>query len=256
MGMVRILFLGFVFLLLGYSYVQSTISYASDDHLRELESMLSWAEEEQLIVQDWQLRIREGQGRVKDQDAFLQHVHNLNKLLVDWNLSNVNVADTEWSMTATRPAPWGEGEEQLHVYAYDQNGSYEIIHTYAWLGSSEDLIEWEKMNDVLNERKTMFSMQQSPVFSQVTAVRTENSEYGKQSLIEEARLMLSDLGATEVESLNEETFVSVSAYNNVWTDAIVTNGQKMNLQLALRQEDTMGSGTTVTIGTPIITTEY
>ncbi|WP_368503090.1 YwmB family TATA-box binding protein [Alkalihalophilus sp. As8PL] len=236
--------------------MQATISHAHNNNLSEIESILELAHHEELIVQEWQLRMREGQGQIKGQDAFLQHVHNLNNQFTDWDVSDVHMSEAEWSVSATRSLNQDDSFERLSIYAYEQNGSYEIIHTYELNGTSTQALGERELHELLEERRTLFSLQDSPVYSQVTSVRAEDSEYVEPSLMEQARAMISTLGAKEIESLNEETFVSVSAYNDVWTDAIVTNGNKMNLQVALRSGDTMGTGTTVTIGTPIITTEY
>jgi hypothetical protein len=256
MNMVRTIFFGLIFIILGYSYLQATISHAHNTNLSEIESILELAHHEELFVQKWQLRMREGQGQIKGQDAFLQHVHNLNNQFTDWDVSDVHMSEAEWSVSATRSLNQDDSFERLSIYAYEQNGSYEIIHTYELNGTSTQALGERELHELLEERRTLFSLQDSPVYSQVTSVRAEDSEYVEPSLMEQARAMISTLGAKEIESLNEETFVSVSAYNDVWTDAIVTNGNKMNLQVALRSGDTMGSGTTVTIGTPIITTEY
>ncbi|MDV2886463.1 hypothetical protein BTR22_04035 [Alkalihalophilus pseudofirmus] len=256
MGMVRILFFGFIFLLAGYSYMQATTSHAHNNNLREIESILDLAQQEELHVQGWQLRMRAGQGQVSDLESFKQYVHNLNSQFTGWNVSDVHMSETDWSIEATRPSVLGDSQERLSIYAYEQHGSYEIIHTYELNGTSTKALGERELHELLEERKESFSLQDSPVYSQVRAVRPEDSEYVQPSLGDQARDFVEKLGATEIESLNEETFVSVSAYNDVWTDAIVTNGHKMNLQVALRSGETMGSGTTVTIGTPIITTEY
>ncbi|MBU9710583.1 YwmB family TATA-box binding protein [Evansella tamaricis] len=69
--------------------------------------------------------------------------------------------------------------------------------------------------------------------------------------------IVESFSADVVEQLQEETFVSLSARTPHWENGIVTNGQQMNLQIALREiENGLGGETTVTIGTPLITTEY
>jgi TATA-box binding len=60
--------------------------------------------------------------------------------------------------------------------------------------------------------------------------------------------------AEEIESLREPTFVSISGKTEMFRQTLTTDGQ-MNLQLALRK-DGLGSQTTFTVGTPIITFEY
>lgn len=68
--------------------------------------------------------------------------------------------------------------------------------------------------------------------------------------------ILAHFSAKKIEFLKEETFISVSAYTNIWNDFILTNNEKMNLQVAIRTNQQLGGQTTITIGTPIITTEY
>lgn len=58
-----------------------------------------------------------------------------------------------------------------------------------------------------------------------------------------------------MESLNEQRFVSISGFTNDWDHSIKTKNGKMNIQISLRSAG-MGERTTVTVGTPIITTEY
>ncbi|GMB09411.1 YwmB family TATA-box binding protein [Thermolongibacillus altinsuensis] len=77
----------------------------------------------------------------------------------------------------------------------------------------------------------------------------------KHVLFEQAVRLLDEFEAKPVESLNEETFVSLSAYTGQWKTSLATGNQQMNLQLALRQER-LGSPMTVIVGTPIITAEY
>ncbi|MFF2877326.1 YwmB family TATA-box binding protein [Gottfriedia sp. NPDC057991] len=61
--------------------------------------------------------------------------------------------------------------------------------------------------------------------------------------------------ATKIEEIKEGAFVSVSAYTEQWNDALVANGKKINLQIAIR-ENNVDKSTTIIIGTPIITVEY
>lgn len=68
--------------------------------------------------------------------------------------------------------------------------------------------------------------------------------------------LLAQFSAQKIEFLKEETFISVSAYTNIWNNTIITNNEKMNLQVGIRTNQQLGGQTTYTIGTPIITIEY
>ncbi|SDZ46063.1 TATA-box binding [Evansella caseinilytica] len=90
-------------------------------------------------------------------------------------------------------------------------------------------------------------------------LRAEGIAYGKNKgeVHEMSQSILNAFSAQAVEGLEEDFFVSQSALTPLWDRIIDTNGKKMNLQIALREiNNGLGGQTTVTIGTPIITTEY
>ena len=67
--------------------------------------------------------------------------------------------------------------------------------------------------------------------------------------------LLKTFHATELEHVKEGAFISVSAYTKQWNDALSVNQEKMNFQLAIREND-VDHKTTITLGSPIITVEY
>lgn len=71
----------------------------------------------------------------------------------------------------------------------------------------------------------------------------------------QVKQLLTAFNAQQIESLMEESFVSVSAYTGLWEEALSSQQQEMNLQIALRKTG-MGGQTTLVVGTPIITSEY
>lgn len=70
-----------------------------------------------------------------------------------------------------------------------------------------------------------------------------------------ANQLLASLEGKMVESLEEETVLSYSAYSPLFHTVIATNHRSMNLQVAAHY-DTYMQGTVITAGLPIITAEY
>lgn len=70
-----------------------------------------------------------------------------------------------------------------------------------------------------------------------------------------ASQLLAALKGTMVESLEEETVLSYSAYSPLFHTVVETNQRTMNLQVAAHY-DTYMQGTMITVGIPIITVEY
>lgn len=73
--------------------------------------------------------------------------------------------------------------------------------------------------------------------------------------IEKTSQILAELNGKIVESLTEETIQSTSAYSPLLHTMIRTNHQPMNVQVATHYSQ-YRNRTTITVGTPIITTEY
>lgn len=71
---------------------------------------------------------------------------------------------------------------------------------------------------------------------------------------EKVSSFLHTLQATKIEEMNEETFISASAYIKYWKAFILAGEQKMNVQLSMKLQE--NDQINVIIGTPIITTEY
>ncbi|RNA67799.1 YwmB family TATA-box binding protein [Alteribacter keqinensis] len=131
---------------------------------------------------------------------------------------------------------------------------YQAYHTYN-----------ASMIPIKHDGNTEFSMlfdnvqspewlQQSEFFVRAEGVLPENSADDFEKWGTEITQTFS---ANVVESLQEASFVSISAYAPFLGTPLEANGEPMNLQIALRKnEQGLGGETTVTIGTPIITAEY
>ncbi|OXS61497.1 hypothetical protein B1B00_09000 [Bacillus sp. DSM 27956] len=78
----------------------------------------------------------------------------------------------------------------------------------------------------------------------------------KLDMEESAKQILNDFQANYVEGLNEDEFLSISAYNSNWQSRIPSkNDKNLNLQLGFRYDSGLNK-TNITIGSPIIVTEY
>ncbi|WNB92339.1 YwmB family TATA-box binding protein [Bacillus sp. NEB1478] len=143
--------------------------------------------------------------------------------------------------------------EKVTVITYPQKQQMESYFIYAVEGLVNTNQNWKEIKHLMNNR-TKDSIGGNPnIFSCVTGT------YGDKMVVDlyfKANELVQSFSGISVEELKEETFVSLSAYTEQWEQAIYTgHNHKMNLQVALRTEG-MGSKTTVTIGTPIITSEY
>ena len=73
----------------------------------------------------------------------------------------------------------------------------------------------------------------------------------------EAKTLLNKYSGKNIQNLKEENFISLSAYTENWDTKIpLGNEEFMNLHIAYRNSNENSGITKVTIGTPIITSEY
>lgn len=116
----------------------------------------------------------------------------------------------------------------------------------------------QQLQDIENSKKRVEAALQAadliPQFS--TCIR---GTYSDKLFVDqqESKILsiFSTLRATELERLQDETVVSISGYSAAWKPFIEINDQKMNVQVATHR-DTQTEGTSITVGTPIITAEY
>ncbi|MCM3718353.1 YwmB family TATA-box binding protein [Fictibacillus phosphorivorans] len=143
--------------------------------------------------------------------------------------------------------------EKVTIITYPQKEQLSSYFIYAVEGPVNTNQNWKEIQRLLDSRIRESVGGNPKIFSCVTGT------YGDKMVVDlysQANELVQAFSGVPVEELKEETFVSLSAYTEQWEQAIYTGHQnKMNLQVALRSEG-LGSKTTVTIGTPIITSEY
>ncbi|MEK3993007.1 MULTISPECIES: YwmB family TATA-box binding protein [Robertmurraya] len=136
-------------------------------------------------------------------------------------------------------------KELITLTAYKSGEGYKVLQTYSYTSKKWSENTYFDILQKLNNKKDVFF-----------TVKAKLSDSGMTDLNEKANLLLDELSSVQVESLKEEDFVSISAFNDNWEYFLPTaNHKKMNLQLALRK-NVDESKINLTIGSPIITVEY
>ncbi|WP_157800917.1 YwmB family TATA-box binding protein [Bacillus solitudinis] len=251
MASLRILLVGLIIIGTGYFHIHAEL--LAQETMDALPALVKLTESEGLDVQEWQLLARDVQGVIKNKASFLQHVHNMSVKLSEFDFDEPDTSTSEWQARAVLHHPTTKMVETIHIYAYPSNGELVLSYTYVIKGQSATSLESVETQQLVADRRNVLNLKKTKVFSQIQSSYTLDES---KPLNETASHLVSALGAVEIEELNEETFVSISAYTDEWEDYILTDDKKMNVQVAIRQDIRMGYGTTVTIGTPIITTEY
>lgn len=141
--------------------------------------------------------------------------------------------------------------EKLQILSTDTNGQKQsyILYELSGEGSGKN---WAKIHeyaqaqsfDIFHENPTIFTCVNGQLDDKMSSV-----------LHLKVNDLLEQFNAVPVEQLKEEQFISVSARTSDWNHEIPTDKGSMNIQIALRGAG-LGGNTSVTVGTPIITSEY
>jgi hypothetical protein len=202
-------------------------------------------------VEEWYLYSREQLPSIRDFQTFKKTVDNYREKTgrFQWK---INKEKDRWTAVGTYIDTENDYEEKIKLVTTLKNHdplTYILfsVHGYGW-----NKKEWNSfMSSFQKTRNDIF--RENPIF--FTCVKGEISDNMESVLYNSVEKWLKNFQATPVEWLDEKTFVSVSAYTEQWENALPTDRDQINLQIALRKEG-IGGKTTMVVGTPIITVEY
>lgn len=211
-----------------------TIIADSDQDLLTLVSVL---EDEHILINEWSLYSRE---MVENAEPH-QVIADLKDQFSEWSWSESNE-----TTTATSTSP--NFHEQIKIVT-NQSHTYVMYEVKGqdWNEKSEAFVTKEWQEQLL----TIFDGQAS-TFS---CIKGEFGDKMDEALPVSMNGLLEAFDAEQIEALEEENFLSTSAYSSLFSGSI-SEDHDMNLQLGLRKPDGMGGNTTLVVGTPIITIEY
>jgi hypothetical protein len=212
-----------------------TIVADSDQDLLTLVSVL---QDEHILVKEWSLYSR----KIVESGEQDQVIADLKDQLAGWSWSESD----EETITATSTST--NYNEEIKIVTSQPNTyvMYEV-KGQGWDKQSEAFVTKKWQDQIL----TIFDGQAS-TFS---CIKGEFGDKMDEALPVFMNGLLDAFDAEKIEALEEENFLSTSAYSPLFSGSI-SEDHDMNLQLGLRKPDGMGGNTTLVVGTPIITIEY
>ncbi|SCC68619.1 Uncharacterized protein BCZB5J_06152 [Bacillus cereus] len=176
----------------------------------------------------------------------ISNIHTFQKLLNDVkDKANIQKWELEQSpdgYKATSYKKFSSYEERVVVTWSKENTKENTFIIFEVSGAKWDPKYIQKTNKIFSEKPIIYTCVQGVLNDKIEGV-----------LQNKTNQVLKDLSARAIEQIEERAFVSVSAYNKKWDDALSTNREKINVQIAIRSTDNKD---TIVVGTPIITSEY
>jgi hypothetical protein len=234
--------------------IMGTCQYSSgeavgNESLQPLKTIARVLQDNKTEIEQWTVYTREYAQYIQNDAAFfkkLDELKNENRTF-RWYL------DTNHHMkkaTGLSKHPFFQEKIQLVMTVTKDKPQTYILYEVIGLGWSEK--KWKEIVGTIVKKSNQLFVKQPTFFA---CIKGEFSDNMKGGLFYNALHLLREFQATPVESLREESFVSLSAYTGQWKNVLPTDDyQPMNIQLALRER--LGGKTTVVVGTPIITIEY
>ncbi|ARO20921.1 TPA: YwmB family TATA-box binding protein [Bacillus tropicus] len=229
---ILIVALSVVLFLVGYREMKPI----SDE--QKMESMIAAVEKNNAKVEKWSWLARETKT--------ISNIHTFQKLLNDVkDKANIQKWELEQSpdgYKATSYKKFSSYEERVVVTWSKENTKENTFVIFEVSGAKWDPKYIERTNKIFSEKPIIYTCVQGVLNDKIEGV-----------LQNKTNQVLKDLSARAIEQIEERAFVSVSAYNKKWDDALSTNREKINVQIAIRSTDNKD---TIVVGTPIITSEY
>ena len=205
---------------------------------QKMESMIATLEKNDAKVEKWSWLARETKT--------ISNIHTFQKLLNDVkekaNIQKWELEQSPDGYKATSYKKFSSYEERVVVTWSKENTKENTFIIFEVSGAKWDPKYIQKTNKIFSEKPIIYTCVQGVLNDKIEGV-----------LQNKTNQVLKDLSARAIEQIEERAFVSVSAYNKKWDDALSTNREKINVQIAIRSTDNKD---TIVVGTPIITSEY
>ncbi|MFC4619852.1 YwmB family TATA-box binding protein [Camelliibacillus cellulosilyticus] len=205
---------------------------------------------EKVHIKNWSIYARM-RTDVSGASGFYQEATNVQKKYKNFHWQNIRQeSDGRLRLTGSKRMAGMDAMETITFFAYPRKNGFQTYLIYVVNGTSWNESKWNIISPKINQTLSVLFQQRGKIFACATGNLNDKMDIVASN---KTNNILSQFNAHLVERIVEKTFESVSAYTDEWSDSIKTNGRKMNLQVGLRSGK---DGTTVTVGTPIITTEY
>jgi TATA-box binding len=249
MKQIKTIIIVFMLSAIAIMYQYSLSEAKGKEPFTEIKEMARVLQQNGAKIQEWVIYTREYSQTVKDHATFLQKANELKEKHHQFQWT-VKKDKNIWKATGLYEHSSVKEKIQLIMTVTNKKPQTYILYEVKGFGWSE--ANSKAVLGAIRKNLSKIFVKEPTFFS---CVKGEFSDKMKGVLFNKANHLLAEFQAKSIEALQEETFVSVSAYTEQWENALPSANQLMNIQLALRTTG-LGEKTTVVVGTPIITIEY
>ncbi|HEO8419337.1 TPA: YwmB family TATA-box binding protein [Yersinia enterocolitica] len=206
--------------------------------------------QEDVTINEWSLHARERLENVTSIEDAKAYQSKLNKVFPngDWVETKTHQS---WQAKMIVPSS-NQTEESIIITTSLTTDAVQSYIIYEVRGKKLEDKEMKRLDMEINENISNIFRGEPTIFS---CIKGEFSDKMNETLPYKVNQLLNAFQAKKVEALEEDYFISTSAYTPLFEERIDNSEKEMNVQIGLRTQD-MGGKTTFVVGTPIITIEY
>jgi hypothetical protein len=247
--MKKLSFILSIFGIIGFIVLQAGNKTTVADAEQEIQTLVSVLQDEDILITGWSLYARESLENVNGQEDVKGLVEDLKAKLPNWTWTDGDGSNHGEIIAVSKSSRF---QEKIKIISTDTNGQ---VHTYilyevrgqSWNKNTEAFLNKNlpsRIFDIFRGNATTFSCIEGVINDKInSALPVYKSK------------LLKAFNAKEIEGLEEESFISTSAFSPLF-DKSLSSEHDMNMQLGLRKTERLGGKTTIVVGTPIITIEY
>jgi hypothetical protein len=247
--MKKLSFILSIFGIIGFIVLQAGNKTTVADAEQEIQTLASVLQDEDILITGWSLYARESLENVNGQEDVKGLVEDLKAKLPNWTWTGGDGSNHGEIIAVSKSSRF---QEKIKIISTDTNGQ---VHTYilyevrgqSWNKNTEAFLNKNlpsRIFDIFRGNATTFSCIEGVINDKInSALPVYKSK------------LLKAFNAKEIEGLEEESFISTSAFSPLF-DKSLSSEHDMNMQLGLRKTERLGGKTTIVVGTPIITIEY
>lgn len=217
------------------------------DNENELIQITEIAKQKNIKIDKWSMFIKEPSIEYANTIDFKKRIMEIKNVETGFNWTKTQFKEDHYKIIGEKKSSNFDIDEKILIIYFPLKDKYNLSITYDIKGSNWDKKKWAKIS---NQYKS--KIEDNSVFYTVEGTTSIN-----EPIYTEATDLLKSFSGKKVQSLNEKNFVSLSAYTDqLKTKLPLGNNQFMNLHIAYRNSNDSNKNIKVTIGTPIITSEY
>ncbi|MBT2758005.1 YwmB family TATA-box binding protein [Mesobacillus foraminis] len=238
----------YTILLVAIISVSNILHTGASQHIdtkNELLQMTDVANEQGIKIKSWSMYVKQPMTEYQKVKDVKKRIEEIKEEYNEFSWSKQENKGDNYIITGKRNLPSLNVKEKILLIYLPSGNQYKLSVNYDVKGVGWDSKDFE---GILKRYQT--EIKQFSVFY------TIKGHTGlKSNLEKETNNLLKEFSGQAIEHINEPDFMSVSASTGRWENNIPLEDEKfMNLHIAYRNSN--NGLTTVTIGTPIITSEY